>query len=101
MRTLDIRKDISLGGQRGTEPTITMRWREFRRVEDTSIASGRGEAALMECSGLVVRGKIYAVARGRQIVFFDTWEEVKPLVEGVSDALHRSFHTMEDAKGVA
>ena len=95
-RPTDIKEDISLGGQRGSEPTMTMRRRESLRDEDTLSVSDRGEAALMERSefvplhgmtesGRIVRGKIYAVARGRQIGLFDTWEEVKPLVEGVSD----------------
>ena len=49
-------------------------------------------------SDCFVRGKIYAVARGRQIGLFDTCKEVMPMVEGVSDAVPHSFYTTEEAK---
>ena len=44
-----------------------------------------------------MRGMIYAAARGREIGLFD-WEVVQPLVDGVSDAIHRNFYNMEEAK---
>ncbi|KAF8161115.1 hypothetical protein B0H34DRAFT_673144 [Crassisporium funariophilum] len=44
--------------------------------------------------------KWYVVTVGRDIGVFRTWLEVGPLVKGISDALHQSFSTEEEAKRV-
>lgn len=43
--------------------------------------------------------KIYAVAVGRETGVFNSWSEVKPLVEGVSGAKYKSFP--QDEKSLA
>ena len=42
--------------------------------------------------------KYYAVAVGRDTGIFDTWEDVKPLVDGYHGSLHKSFDTRVQAE---
>ncbi|KAK0717529.1 hypothetical protein B0T26DRAFT_751573 [Lasiosphaeria miniovina] len=42
--------------------------------------------------------KYYAVAVGRKVGVFDTWEETRALVTGFKDNLHKSFSTREAAE---
>ena len=48
--------------------------------------------------GKMAAKKIYAVKKGRKSGIFDSWEECKSQVEGYSDAIYKSFSSLEDAK---
>jgi ribonuclease HI len=43
-------------------------------------------------------GKVYAVARGKQVGIFNTWAETEPLVKGYVGAKYKSFPSMDEAK---
>ena len=40
----------------------------------------------------------YAVARGRKVGLFSTWDECKTHVNGFNGAKYRGFHSKEDAQ---
>lgn len=42
--------------------------------------------------------KVYAVKKGRQTGLFETWEECRRMVQGVSGAVYKSFATRQEAQ---
>jgi len=44
------------------------------------------------------KNKFYAVANGRKIGIFNTWDETKPLIDGFPGAKYKSFTSWSDAQ---
>ena len=48
--------------------------------------------------GQNITKKYYAVAKGRKVGIFNTWDEVKDLVDGFPNSKYESFETLEEAQ---
>jgi len=69
----------------------------FRFIRQTREPEPTFENMIMECT--VAKKKFYVVWVGKQIGVFTDWSVVQPLVTGYPGAKHKSYPSMEEAKG--
>ncbi|KAJ7805681.1 hypothetical protein B0H14DRAFT_3770868 [Mycena olivaceomarginata] len=77
-----------------TEQRLTNLWSEAGAASQ-GVPGGHVHIVTQHRAGTARRGKRYVVFHGLQCGVYDSWNITKPLVHGVSGALHRSYPTPE------